>query len=225
MKSNLYPFRKANYAEVRQLLSSPTSSPSLPPLLRVAYADFESVFAERLLYLQAELSLCEENSSAASEFLAKLDESAAETLYLHGRLNLLTGDFKSSIKCFLKAAKQSPSNWAYFFWLGRAYVALGDTERGVKCVIKSVQLNQRADNIEFACQYVEPERALALLKSFRETQEVIGVNQETQLPRWYQFRLGLALLELGTTDQAIKVFQRLTRSKVCSCFPRQNRQP
>ena len=79
-------------------------------------------------------------------------------------------------------------------------------------MLKSISLNQRPDNIEFACQYVEPERALALLKSFRETQLVIGLETETELPLWYQFRYGLSLLELGSTDEAIKMFQRLTRS-------------
>ena len=50
-----------------------------------------------------------------------------------------------------------------------------------------------------------------MLKSFRDTQLVIGVEGETELPQWYQFRYGLSLLELGATDEAIKTFQRLTR--------------
>ena len=45
-----------------------------------------------------------------------------------------------------------------------------------------------------------------MLKSFRETQLVIGVESETELPLWYQFRYGLSLLELGTGLSFLLIF-------------------
>ena len=48
-----------------------------------------------------------------------------------------------------------------------------------------------------------------MLKSFRETQLVIGVESETELPLWYQFRYGLSLLELGTGLSFLLIFAKL----------------
>ena len=44
---------------------------------------------------------------------------------------------------------------------------MNDTDRGVKCLKKSISLCSRTENIELVCQYVSPGEALSILHEFK----------------------------------------------------------
>ena len=86
---------------------------------------------------------------------------------MKGRIFESKSDTKSALKNYLKSAKLNPNSWQIFYLLGKTYLSINDTDRGVKCLKKSISLCSRTENIELVCQYVSPGEALSILHEFK----------------------------------------------------------